>query len=573
VIRPFLFVTFRSFYNRIVSRLKRLRNVRYLISFAVAMVYFWFAFFRNFVSGKASFSLSALPATDIAVDVAALAVLAMVILVWALPEQSAGLTFSEAEIQFLFPAPITRRQLLFYKVLRQQPQVFISSALMSFFAFRNAKFVGLWACFVVLSIYFTFVALARARLKLLGIGFLVRLPAVAALIGGASWLLWQSVDRSLFRKGTSFKVTPGEMPVFPSPFRGDVADALLFIPRLFGRAALPSTLLQLVGSCALLLVLALILLELASRLNVAFEEASIAASQKQLARRQRRTEHRIGKYVTFPRIPPPFRIPGGAPPEVAIYWKNLTAGLRISSPWLLIMLVFAIYFLGQALYTDEVPIRIMVASLALFMALLFPFLGSAVFTQDMRLDLPRIELLKSYPISGERLVAAEIAAPLTFVALTELMMLVVASIIIRLADMPKQLAFFASPEFILIGLIFATPICATQLLIRNAVPILLPGWATQAPDEQRGFAVMGQRLLMVAGNIFILGIALLPAALILVPGLLIANSWLGGSTMAIALVTVPAAAVLFAEVWLGIKFLGSQFEKIDVTNEVDTVSA
>jgi len=570
VIRPFLFVTSRSFYNRIVSRLKRLRNIRYLISFIVAMTYFWFSAFRHFFTGKAR--LFALPANEIAVDVTALVILAIMILVWALPEQSAGLTFSEAEIQFLFPAPITRRQLLLYKVLRQQPQVFISAALMSFFAFRHSKFVGLWVCFVVLSIYFTFVALARARLKLLGIGFLVRLPAVAGVVAGVSWLLWKSVDRSVFTK-EAFRVKPGEMPVLPSPFRGEIADSLLFVPRMFGRAALPPTLLHLLVSCAAILVFGLILLELAARLNVAFEEASIAASQKQMVRRQRMTEHRIGKYVTFPRIPPPFRIPRGAPPEVAIYWKNLTAGLRISSPWLLIMLTFAIYFVGQALYTDEQSIRVMCASLALFMALLFPFLGSGVFTQDMRLDLPRIELLKSYPISGERLVAAEIAAPLTFVALTELMMLVVASSIIRLADMPKRLALFASPEFILIALIFATPICAAQLLIRNAVPILLPGWATQAPDEQRGFAVMGQRLLMTVGNLFLLGLALVPAALILIPGLILASSWLRGSATGIALVTVPAAAVLFVEVWLGIKFLGAQFEKIDVTNEVDAVSA
>ena len=570
MIRPFLFVTLRSFRNRIVSRLKRLRNIRYLLSFIVAMVYFWFTALRHLFTGKAH--LYALPANGVAIDLAALVVLAMMILAWALPEQSAGLTFSEAEIQFLFPAPITRRQLLLYKVLRQQPQVFISSAVMSFFAFRHAKFVGLWSCFIVLSIYFTFVALGRARLKLLGIGFLVRLPAVAAVFAGVSWLLWKSVDRSLFRK-EAFKVAPGQFPVFPSPFRGAVSESLLFVPRMFGRAALPPTILQLVVSCAALLVLALILLELAARLNVAFEEASVAASQKQLLRRQRRTEHRIGKLVTFPRIPPPFRIPRGARPEVAIYWKNLTAGLRISSPWLLIMIVFATYFLGQALYTDEQSIRLMVASLALFMAGLFPLLGSGVFTQDMRLDLPRIELLKSYPISGERLVAAEIAGPLTFVALTELMMLVVASIIIHLAHMPPKMALFASPEFILIALIFATPICAAQLLLRNAVPILLPGWAMRAPDEQRGFAVMGQRLLMMAGNLLILFLALIPAALIVVPGILIAHHWFGGSTMVTALATVPAAAILFAEVWLGIRFLGAQFEKIDVTNELDTVSA
>jgi hypothetical protein len=182
-------------------------------------------------------------------------------------------------------------------------------------------------------------------------------------------------------------------------------------------------------------------------------------------------------------------------------------------------------------------------------------------------------LLKSYPIAGERLVAAEIAGPLTFVAIVELVLLTVAAIIIRTAHMPENLAFVASPEFVLIALIFATPICAAQLLIRNSVPILLPGWAMRAPDEQRGFIVMGQRLLMTAGNLLVLFFVLLPAACIVVPGLLMAKFWFHGSVAVVALATVPAAALLFFEVWLGIRFLGAQFEKIDVTNELDAVAS
>jgi hypothetical protein len=571
MIRPFLFVALRTFFNRIVSRLKRLRNMRYLVSFLAGIGYLWFTSFRHLVTGNAK--LNSLPVNAVAADVASLVILAMLILVWALPEQSAGLTFSEAEIQFLFPAPLTRRQLLIYKVLRQQPQVFISAALMSFFAFRHAKFIGLWLSFIVLGIYFTLVSLVRARLKILGIGFLIRLPVVAGVAWVVSYFLWHSVDRSLFTKETFRMTRPGEFPAIPPPFTGPVADALLFVPRLFGRAVLPQTWTTLLISCAALIALGFLVLELAARMNVAFEEASLVASQKQLAKRMRMQEHRIGKYVTFPRLPPPFRIPKNAPPEVAIYWKNLTAGLRISSPWVLIMFAFAAYFLGQSFYTDEPPIRAMCAGLALLLAGMFPFLGSGVFTQDLRLDLPRIELLKSYPISGQRLVAAEIAGPLTFVALTELIMLIVASVLIHLADMPKKLAFFATPEFIVIALIFATPICAAQLLLRNAVPILLPGWAMRAPDEQRGFVVMGQRLLMTAGNILVLTVVLLPAALIVVPGILIANHFFHGSVAIVACATVPAAALLFFEVWLGIRVLGTQFEKIDVTNEIDTVTS
>ena len=40
------------------------------------------------------------------------------------------------------------------------------------------------------------------------------------------------------------------------------------------------------------------------------------------------------------------------------------------------------------------------------------------------------------------------------------------------------------------------------------------------------------------------------------------------STVALPCATVPAVALLFGEVWLGIKLLGAQFEKIDVTNEM-----
>ena len=570
MIRAFAIVAVRSFRNRIVSRLKRLQNVRYLLSFLVGMAYLWFAGLRHLFSARTPMQHVGIPTSAFSIDLLSVVVLALMILAWALPEQSAGLTFSEAEIQFLFPAPITRRQLLLYKILRAQPQVFVSALVMTFLMFRNAKFLGLWICLIVLSIYFMFVRLARARLKLLGIGFLIRLPAIAAIVVGLFSLLWKTVDLDSFR---GMQVRPGQFPDLPALFHGSVADAILFVPRFFAHAVLPLSIPQLLASCGILLVAALLFFELAARTNIAFEEASIRASQKSASRRARLQESRIGVRVTFPRMPPPFRIPARARPEVAIYWKNLTAGLRISSPWLLIMAVCALYFLGQSFYSSEPAVRTTLAGLALMLAAMFPFLGSGVFTQDMRLDLPRIELLKSYPIAGDRLVAAEIAAPLTFVALVEIMMLTVAAIILHASALPGTMSFLATPQFVVIALLFATPVCAAQLLIRNAVPILLPGWAMRAPDEQRGFIVLGQRLLMTAGNLLVLLFVLLPAACIVVPGLLIAKFWFHDSMAVVALTTILGAALLFFEVWLGIRFLGRQFEKIDVTNELDTVAS
>ncbi|MEA2488826.1 MAG: hypothetical protein QOH21_618 [Acidobacteriota bacterium] len=571
MIQAFLFVTMRSFRNRLVSRLKRLRNVRYLLSSLVGLAYFWFVGIRHLFSGRSPLQHGGLSASAFVVDVAAVVVLFMMMLAWALPKQSAGLTFSEAEIQFLFPAPITRRQLLVYKILRGQPQVFMSAAVMTFLLFRGSKFIGVWTCFIALSIYFTFVALGRARLKLLGIGFLVRLPVIAAAAAGVAYLLWRTVDVHAFH-GMGAKLRPGRLPNLPALVHGPVADAILFVPRLFGHAVLPASVPQLLVSCGIVLVAALLFFELAARTNIAVEEASVQASEKRAARVARMSEQRFGKHVTFRRIPPPFRIPAGARPEVAIYWKNVTAELRISSPYLLIMTVCALYFLGQSFYSPEVAVRTVLAILALALAAMFPLLGSMAFRQDMRLDLPRIELLKSYPISGERLVAAEIAAPLTFLAAVELMLLTVAAILFHAMELPANVDFLASPEFVVVALMLATPVCAAQLLIRNAVPILLPGWAMRAPDDQRGFMVMGQRLLMTAGNLLVLLFVLLPAACIVGPGLLMAKYWLHGSMPMVALTSVLAAALLFFQVWLGIRFLGRQFEKIDVTNELDAVA-
>jgi hypothetical protein len=52
-----------------------------------------------------------------------------------------------------------------------------------------------------------------------------------------------------------------------------------------------------------------------------------------------------------------------------------------------------------------------------------------------------------------------------------------------------------------------------------------------------------------------------------------ATYWFHGSMPVVALATVLAAALLVFEVWLGIRFLGRQFEKIDVTNELDAVAS
>ncbi len=116
--RAFIELALRSFKNRIVSRVRRMRDPRYAVGALFGLVYFGWIFFRN--RGSARFFATG-QASELRVDVVSLAVLAMMLFAWALPGDSGGLEFSEAEIAFLFPAPLRRRDLLLYKIIRAQP--------------------------------------------------------------------------------------------------------------------------------------------------------------------------------------------------------------------------------------------------------------------------------------------------------------------------------------------------------------------------------------------------------------------------------------------------------------------
>lgn len=564
MIRAFWFVTVRSFKNRILVRLRRLRQPRYLIGFIAGLAYIWFtALKRIWVMHDLRHGIPGvqIPTGDFVTDCIAFFALFPMLLAWALPDQEGGLVFSEAEIQFLFAGPVSRRQLLIYKVLRQQPPILISSLLMSFFGFGSSRFIGLWLAFVTLSIYFTTVGLARARLKLAGIGFLWRLLFVIAAIAGLGAMLIHA-----FRDIPHLtRFDPTVFHILDQPLRTPAFRILLFIPRFFAAAVLPPSLTQLAIACVAVAVIAFLLLNIAGQLNVSFEDASIHAAKKKESYVERVRGFRSGQRVMFSRMPPPFRLPAKPSPELAILWKNLIATVRISMLFMVVILgVFAILF-AESVFTP-LAIRSGATMLALFISCLFPLIASNILTQDLRLDLQRIEILKSYPISGERLVAAEIAAPLAVMSLVELILLTGTLVILHMPNESAKLQQIARPEFAVVVLLFAIPICAMQLLIRNAAAILFPAWTLRSQDDPRGFTVIGQRVVVLAGNLLILTVTLLPPAIIVLIGWFISRNF--SASLAVALATVPAATLLCGEVWLGIKLLGAQFERIDVTNEM-----
>src|SRR5712691_2153533 len=126
-----LYIIVCSARNRLRTRLRRLREPRYLIGAIVGVAYIYFSFFARSRAARAGAErrrtgrvpppvvvLSAVRAA--APGVVGIALLAITAAGWLFPLDSGLLDFSESEVQFLFPAPVSRRALLVHRLLRSQ---------------------------------------------------------------------------------------------------------------------------------------------------------------------------------------------------------------------------------------------------------------------------------------------------------------------------------------------------------------------------------------------------------------------------------------------------------------------
>jgi hypothetical protein len=572
--RAFLIVTLQMLKNRVIAWVKRLRNPRYLLSTIAALAYFWFFVLRRRMQGGgARISIGSLPVTALVTDIASVAFLLLLILIWALPEQSGGLEFSEAEIQFLFAAPLTRTQVLLYKYLRGVPGILISSIVMTCLGFRSARGFGLIFIFAMMSSYFIMVALGRARLKLIGVGAVARIVIVAVVLTGLTWYATTTISAASLRLAA--RDFARRAPItgaghLDTVFHGPFMSALLFVPRIFATALLPVDFLHQVVACAALVGFSVLFFFIAARLNVAFEEASIGYSQRRASRRERMQRRQLGTQVDYRHAKPLFQMAEAGRAEVAFIWKNTNSLIRVSSGRTLAVVIPIVLFallMSQMRMISSGDRLLLSGTLLLATAAIVVLLGPMMLKNDMRLDLPRFEVLKTYPLRGETIIAGEIAAPLMMLSIVQIALIIAGVFCLSLSDTTNVVRSIATPEHAIIAVMFAVPVCAIQLLMHNAAVVFFPAWVQPSKEDMRGPVASGQRLLMLAAHLLFLGLILIPPAIAFVPALIFAQHFFRGSPIAAALVTVPSVAVLVAEIYFALKLLGAQFERIDLSEE------
>lgn len=354
-----------------------------------------------------------------------------ILLLVLLTSASGGFQFRPAEIQFLFPAPVGRRELLLYNVLAKTRVQLLSGLWVSIFTLAHAP---LWyGAIVATCLIFSFwqlsaqvigLALATVEQRFgsrIRIGIMLSVAAFLAI--GIATTLARMPDGAGLR--VTFEALANWAPIrwLSLPLRPLFE---VFVAQTAAQFALWT------GASVVLLLL---LVPMITRFDVAFSESAIARSQKlqQAIERMRaggspftaRSNIRRGR-LHVPRLP----YWGGAGP---LAWRQLQEMSR-HYRGVLMLGAMMFFFIGMFRFMPRImgaegpmqngmPAPVLLAVIAFML----PMMGMhAAF--DFRRDLSRMAILKALPIRASALALGQIIPTTLMLCCLELLAIVVLGI-------------------------------------------------------------------------------------------------------------------------------------------------
>ncbi len=591
-----LYLRVMSLANWFVTRGRRLRQPKYLLGAIVGCAYFYFFFFRQVgrptgglrsrAAGAQAAELMQTAQLTAPIDwlpvIAAIGSFALLIFftfMWVVPTRRAALGFTEAEIAFLFPAPVQRRTLVHFRLLSGQLRSLLGASVMMLFtnrwsmlggnAFTHA--VGWWFIFSTLNLHFSGANFTLTRLADLGLQAWRRrtliLVALAALVAAAVSRLPAGVhppdggNLTDLRPFTTWFITLAETPPLAWllwPIRTVLGPFLAIDGTHFLRAVGPA--------------FALVLLHYlwVVRSAVAFEDASVDYAQFRSARVAAwRSGGRRGFTPTRGRAGP-FVLAASGRPEIAFLWKNLLSSWPYFT-WRVLLasaLVVALGCLWLGAQPGARPLLAAIGGIAVTLGGYTLIVGPQLARQDIRSDLGHADLLKAYPLRGWQIVLGELLAPVAI--LTGVLWLVLLTAALAFQPTGQGLAWL-TPALRVAGAtglaLIAPGLAALQLLVPNAAALIFPGWFQLSRTRGGGPEVIGQRMIFFFAQLVTMALALVPAVA-LATLLIFIGQWLLGPVAAVVIATFAVLVVLLGEVACGVWLLGERFEHLDLSTEL-----
>ena len=561
------FLYFTTARNRLRRQIARARSPRYLAAVVLGMLYLWWAIFRNSRMGGGP--LAALVRTELILPGLAAILLIAAARWWIFGADRGTLAFAPAEVQFLFPAPVSRRALIYAKLTRTQLAILLSTVIYSVLLRGGGgslqgwrRGIAIWIGFSVLALHRLGAAIVRANaLEHERPGqrrSLTPIIVFGSLLGAVTWGIVSKLDALRaastlgFREAGMTLIDALEQPI-PSIALWPVRAVLAPVFAADFRAWITT----LPFALGILLVHYLWVV----RMDASFEEAALEATQHRAERLQRFRSFQVGqtrsKNGKVPRIPP-LSIRGK--PAMAIAWKNVAAAIR-GGAWRSQLISFTVGLIVMAFVirsASDAAADLFVGVTVGWGAMLV-LVGPLWMRFDLRLDLPRIAILKTWPLPGRQIVAAEIAA-VTLLHSATIWSLMTVPIVLVIMDPRLATDSIGPPMFLAVAI--AIPVLNTLMFtVQNGAALMFPAWV-RLGTEARGFETMGQNLLTMGATTLVAAVALVfPVGL----GLLIVFFGHALHGWSVLIATLLGGILLLLELWPVIYWLGDLFDRTDVS--------
>ena len=560
-----LYITICTARNRTRRWLRRLKEPRYLAGLVIAAMYFYVTLFartRAARGPRARPSLAAFPAlAGLVPELAAIALLVAAAAVWLLPTSGRLLDFAPAEVQFLFPAPASRRSLLIHRLLRSQSGLLFASLVPALvvsipvgsatLAVRTA--LGIWVLLVAARVYFSAIALARSRLSSpdFKLRRLARLPLVIVLAGvlavGSALVReylrqpFAGLDDATSRITTVLALGPQRVVLWP----------FVTLVRPFFASDWSSYTLAVLWS-ALVAIAAMVWL-------VASDDVFQGASSVLIEAKEGRPEAGKASYAARRAI---WTLAPTGRPEAAFIWKTTQQVFRVVDRRVLARLVLILVALSMlVVFSSRTEGVAGIGGIfATFGAVYVVLLAPQILRLDMRQDLQHLELLKTWPVRGAAVVRGEMTGPALVLAAG-------AWLLMGLGLLFSGSAFRGVPlvwrgAVAAGGFVLGPALIFGQYAIHNAMALLLPAWIPLGSGRPRGLDAMGQRFLLLGATWLALAIMLLPGALVSALLWLAFYRMLGAGMVVVA--AILCAAAMAIEILMMSEALGPAYERLDL---------
>lgn len=248
-------------------------------------------------------------------------------------------------------------------------------------------------------------------------------------------------------------------------------------------------------------------------------------------------------------------------PAGAILWKNLMAVARTRQLRKIgLGLVLAGTIVTALSYQPDAMMAAIAGWFAITWAAAMSVIGPQWVRNDLRGDLLKLDLLRSYPLRGWSVVAAEVAASALVLTVIQICLVVIAYLAF-LGDEFMEPGLGGRTLLLLAAVVFLPGMNLLGMLIQNAAALLFPAWIPLGSGRPGGVEALGQNLLMMVVFAALLSVLLLlplaigGGAFLLLRGAI--DEWAALPATVLILGTIAFEAALLVE------WLGRIFERID----------